>query len=62
MIRGRTIFQDLINWGVKMEDIEKAVGTEVTDRNAVIRDYLSSKGIEFGTVKETLQELVDSAK
>ncbi|NQT60408.1 MAG: hypothetical protein HQ557_15630 [Bacteroidetes bacterium] len=59
LIKGNTTFADLYSWDVTKEEIEEITGHPVGARAAVLRDYYAEVGIEFGTVKITLQELVD---
>ncbi len=62
LIKGKTTFNDLINWGILEEDIEEIIGGKIPSVNIIIRDYCVEKGIEFSVVKEKLQEKVDSIK
>lgn len=55
-IKGKTTVQDVINWGIPKEEIESVMGIEVDNANMVIRDICTAEGIDFGTVKETLNE------
>jgi hypothetical protein len=59
-IVGKTTFQDLINWGVSVEDIEEVIGEEFPNADTIIRDYASQKGLEFSVLKSALQEKVNS--
>jgi len=59
-IKGSTTFKELINWGVKKEDIEKIINDKMPDSSGIIKDFAASKGIEFSIIKEPLQKLVDN--
>jgi hypothetical protein len=59
-VKGNTIFSDLYTWGVTEEEIQEALGEAPGPRSAVIRDYYTSLGLEYGTVRVVLQKLVDS--
>jgi len=61
-IKGSTTFQELLDWGVKKEDIEKTINDKLPDSNKIIKDYATAKGVEFSTIKEPLQKLVDILK
>ncbi len=61
-IRGQTTFGELLEWGLKREDIEAVFGIEIGARGTTIRDFCADKGIEFSEFKTALQEKVDSIK
>jgi len=61
-IVGKTTFQNLLDWGVKQEDIEKAIGTAMPNANLLIKDWATAQGSPFSTLKTQLQDLVDAAK
>jgi hypothetical protein len=59
-IKGKTTFADLYDWGVSKEDLETILGLPVGARGISVRDYVMDNGLEFSTVKEPIQELLDS--
>jgi len=59
-IKGRTLFSDLLDWGLSRDQIEDVLGTEMGASGLSVRDFCLDKGIEFSTVKEPIQELLDS--
>lgn len=61
-IVGKTTFQNLLDWGVKQEDIEKTIGQPLPSANLLIKDWATSQGIAFSTLKAQLQALVDAVK
>lgn len=61
VIKGSTTFQELIDWGVTKEAIEKIINNKLPDGGKTVKDYATAKGIEFSTLKEPLQQLVDTA-
>lgn len=61
VVRGMTTFGQLAEWGVSETGVADALGTEPGPANLALRDYCTQQGIEFSTVKETLQTLVDRA-
>ncbi len=61
-IAGKTTFQNLLDWGVKQEDIEKAIGQPLPAANLLIKDWAAAEGISFSTLKSQLQALVDAAR
>ncbi len=60
-IKGKTTFKELLDWGVSDADIKAVFGGEMGATGVAVRDYCTEKGIEFSTVKTTLQALVDAA-
>jgi len=61
-VKSSTTFKELLDWGVKREDIEKVINDKMPDSSKVVKDYTSTKGIEFSTIKDPLQKLVDAKK
>ena len=61
-ITGKTTFQELLDWGVSNEAIQKALGGDLPPASAVIKDYVTSKGLEFSPIKTALQAEVDQVK
>ena len=61
-IAGKTTFQNLLDWGVKQEDIEKTIGQPLPSLNLLIKDWAAAEGLSFSTLKSELQALVDAAK
>lgn len=62
VIKGKTLFSELLDWGVTKDQISEVLGIPMGPTGISIRDYCSEKEIEFSSVKETLQELVDKAE
>lgn len=61
-IKGSTTFQNLLDWGVARQDVEKVLNMAMGATGQTVRDFCTAKGIEFGTVKTSLQALVDAKK
>lgn len=61
-VTGKTTFQNLLDWGVAPERIDAILGAPMPAAKTVIKDYLSSKGLEFSTLKAQFQTAVDEAK
>ncbi len=61
-IKGKTTFGDLIMWGVPKETVEALIGAEMPDPAMKIKDYASANGLDFETIKTTLQVEVDKVK
>jgi hypothetical protein len=61
-VTGNTTFQELLDWGVSVEAIQKVIGGDLPAASTVIKDYISGKGLEFPTFKTQLQAEVDQVK
>jgi hypothetical protein len=59
-VGGKTTFQNLLDWGVKQGDIEKAIGQPLPSVNLLIKDWATAQGLSFSTLKDQLQALVDT--
>lgn len=59
MVRGRTTYRELLDWGVTREQIEATIGREMPGTGTLIRDHLAAEGLEFSVYKAKLQELLD---
>lgn len=58
-ISGKTTFQDLLDWGMSQEMIEEILSSEMPEPQTIIKDYATQKGLEFSTIKTSLQNEVD---
>ncbi|MBN1304689.1 MAG: hypothetical protein JXA13_09670 [Anaerolineales bacterium] len=58
-IRGKTTFQDLLEWGVPLENIETILGSPLPERSLQVSAYCQQQGLSFGRLKRSLQEEVD---
>ena len=59
-IKGKTTFNDLLEWGLSKEDIEAALGIEMGAQALTVRDFCKEKEIEFSSAKAKLQNKVDA--
>lgn len=62
IIKGKTLFSELLDWGLTKEQISGVLGVPMGPSGMSVRDYCSEKEIEFSAVKDALQELVDKAE
>lgn len=62
VIKGKTIFGELITWGVSQETIESIIGAPMPDPAMKIKDYASANGLDFEILKPALQAEVDKVK
>ncbi len=58
-VRGKTTFQELLDWGVPLERIEAVLGSPMPAPGVVIKDYVTAQGKEFAAVRDALQAEVD---
>ena len=61
-VSSTTTFQNLLDWGLTKEAIEKVIGGAIPDPNMAVKDYISGKGLEFKTYKDQLQEALNNVK
>ncbi len=59
IITGKTTFQELLDWGVSEDAIQKILGKELPDPAYAIKDYASEQGLEFSDIKAQLQAALD---
>jgi len=57
-----TLFQDLLDWGVPAEAIQQAIGEDLPPLSTVIRNFATQRGLQFSTLKTTLQAEVDKTR
>ena len=60
IIKGRTTFKELLDWGLPREEIEAVIGEELPATGMTIRDWVTQKGLNFGSIKAALQAKVDT--
>jgi hypothetical protein len=61
-VTGKTTFQEVFDWGVSTEAIQKIIGNDLPAPSTVIKDFITGKGLEFPTIKSQLQAEVDKPK
>jgi hypothetical protein len=60
VIRGRTTFAELLDWGLSHEQIEDTLGMPMGARAETVRDFLTAEGLEFSPYRSAFQELLES--
>jgi hypothetical protein len=58
LIKGKTTFQEVLDWGVSREAIEKIIGGDLPNALTAIKDYCLNEGLEFSQVKLELENLI----
>jgi len=61
-VKGSTTFQDLLDWGVTQAEINSILGESMPAAETVIKTFYTDKGLEFSTIKTSLQAAVDKTK
>jgi hypothetical protein len=61
-VKGKTTFGDLIAWKVPQSAIEQVIGGPMPDPAMKVKDYCSTKGLNFETIRPALQAEVDKVK
>lgn len=62
LIKGKTTFQEVLDWGVTQETIEQIMDMSMPNPLTKIKDYCLEKGLDFEIIKTTLQTEVDKNK
>ncbi|NJC98112.1 MAG: hypothetical protein C3F07_06845 [Anaerolineales bacterium] len=62
LVKGKTIFGDLIRWGVPQQTIEQIIGAPMPDPAMKVKDFATANGLSFETLKTQLQTEVDKVK
>jgi hypothetical protein len=62
VVKGKTIFGDLIRWGVPQDVIEEIIGGPMPDPAMKVKDYATANGLLFETIKTQLQAEVDKVR
>jgi len=62
LVKGKTTFQEVLDWGVSQEIIEQIIGAPIPNPLTKVKDYCAEQGLDFEMVKATLQIEVDKVK
>ena len=62
LVKGKTTFQEILDWGVSQEVIEQTMGVPMPNPLTKVKDYCTEKGLDFETIKTALQAEVDAAQ
>ena len=61
LVKGKTFFQEVLDWGVSQEIIEQVMGAPMPNPLTKIKDYCIEKGLDFEVIKTALRAEVDKA-
>jgi hypothetical protein len=59
LIKGKTTFREVLDWGVPEEIIENIIGASLPNPILSIRDFCIENGLAFGEIKGAIQIEVD---
>ena len=62
IIKGKTTFQEVLDWGVSQETIESILGGPLPNPLIKVKDYCLEKGLNFDEIKPDIQAEVDKVK
>ncbi|MBE0683793.1 MAG: hypothetical protein IH589_17950 [Anaerolineales bacterium] len=62
LIKGKTTFQEVLDWGVTQETIEQVMGVPMPNPLTKIKDYCLEKRLDFEIIKTALQVEADKVK
>lgn len=62
LVKGKTTFQEVLDWGVTRETIEQIMEVPMPNPLTKIKDFCTEKGMDFETIKINLQSEVDKLK
>lgn len=59
VVKGNTTFAEVIDMGIGKEKIEEVIGGKIPTPGMTVSDYCRQNGIQFSTVKDTLNGLLE---
>lgn len=62
LVKGKTTFQEVLDWGVPQAVIEQIMGVAMPNPLTKVKDFCAEQGLDFETIKVALQAEVDKAK
>ena len=62
LVKGKTTFQEILDWGVSQEVIEQVMGAPMPNPLTKVKDFCAEQGLNFETIKPALQAEVDKVK
>lgn len=62
LVKGKTTFQEVLDWGVPQSVIEQILGAPMPNPLTTVKDFCTAQGLSFETVKAQLQAEVDKVK
>ena len=62
VVKGKTTFQDLLDWGLETSQIEAVIGEKLPPSGTSVRDYATAQDVEFSVFKTEFQAQLDALK
>ncbi len=62
LVKGKTTFQEILDWGVSQEVIEQVMGKPMPNPLTKVKDFCAEQGLDFESIKPALQAEVDKTK
>ncbi|MBK7456027.1 MAG: hypothetical protein IPJ46_20585 [Anaerolineales bacterium] len=62
LVKGKTTFREVLDWGVSQEIIEQIIGAPMPNPLTKVKDFCTEKGLDFEVIKPALQTEVDKVK
>ena len=62
LIKGKTSFQEILDWGLSQEIIEQIIGGPMPSALVKVKDHCTENGLDFEIIKTALQTEVDKAQ
>lgn len=59
IIKGKTTFKDLLDWGVSQETIEEIIGGPMPNPLTNVKTHCDTNGLYFGDIKVAIQAKID---
>lgn len=60
IIKGKTTFKEVMDWGVPEKEVEAIIGEKLPATGMTIRDFANQKGLDFGYIKASLQTKINA--
>ena len=58
-LKGKTTFQEVLDWGVSQETIETIIGSPMPNSLTKVKDYCTEQGLNFEEIRPAIQAEID---
>jgi hypothetical protein len=58
-LKGKTTFQEVLDWGVSQETIESVLGIPMPNPLTKVKDYCTEQGLDFEVIRPAIQAEID---
>jgi hypothetical protein len=59
ILKGKTTFQEVLDWGVSQETIESILGIQMPNPLTKVKDYCTEQGLDFEVIRPAIQAEID---